>query len=103
MLSVNKYFADIFKEGGRGRERNEPLFYKHIHVKIRRDNTQVVANVVLSFALVKNENKELIGRIHMQKGRLCYEDIRFFIYIYIYKYNSFIRVSYAPFVVIKSK
>ncbi len=67
MLSVNKYFADIFKE--RERERSEPLFYKHIHVKIRRDNTQVVVIIILSFALVKNENKELIGRIHMQKGR----------------------------------
>jgi hypothetical protein len=43
MLSANKYFVDISKE------RNEPLFCKHIHVKIRRDNTQVVVIDVLSF------------------------------------------------------
>jgi hypothetical protein len=39
------------------KKRNEPLFCKHIHVKIRIDNTRVVV-VIRSFFLSKAEDGE---------------------------------------------
>lgn len=44
LCTRKEYFADIYLSIylSRERSRNEPLFCKHIHVKIRRDNTRVV-------------------------------------------------------------
>jgi hypothetical protein len=85
MLSANKYFADISKE------RNKPLFYKHIHVKIRRDNTQVV--IFRSFSLYLYVGKET-RTSSLSAGFICKKVDRKKIHFFS---------LYAPVVVTKSK
>lgn len=52
VMYTNEYFTDIYRKRGEEEEEkngeNGPLFCKHIHVKIRIDNTRVVV-VIRSF------------------------------------------------------
>lgn len=99
ILQISIYLS-IARERERERSRNEPLFCKHIHVKIRIDNTRVVVVILSSSERWWRTRTKSLSRIRKRQGLACiqvdFQEITSWRYSNEEEFHLFIIKRHAP-------